>query len=146
VCPLCTALAIAGWLSWGIFCDRVYTLKKDLQWAEHAVVCYLQAIAHKSNRSRLMITRILYLLGMDDDRRPVGRVRWCPLPLPCPHCSFSMFLFPPLQAFAKYSEFVPPWIWLMWIPQLLTSLARLEGHTVKVRSSASRLIEVFASC
>ena len=36
-----------------------------------------------------------------------------------------------MQAFAKYSEFVAPWIWLQWIPQLLTSLARPEGQTVK---------------
>jgi transformation/transcription domain-associated protein len=39
-----------GWLSWGLFCDRVFTLKKDLQWAEHSVVCYLQAISYQNNK------------------------------------------------------------------------------------------------
>jgi hypothetical protein len=26
---------------------------------------------------------------------------------------------------------LPPWIWFMWIPQLLTSLTRPETHRVK---------------
>ena len=29
-----------GWLSWGSFCDRVFSLKKDIQWADHALVCF----------------------------------------------------------------------------------------------------------
>ncbi len=28
-----------GWLSWALFCDRVFSLKKDIQWADHALVC-----------------------------------------------------------------------------------------------------------
>ncbi|GAB5370731.1 hypothetical protein AAMO2058_001518200 [Amorphochlora amoebiformis] len=96
-----------AWLSWAIFCDRVFTLKQDLQWAKHAVVCYLQAIRHKKNRARLLIARILWLLSYDSDQGPVN------------------------QAFTRYTEHLPPWIWLLWIPQLLSSLARPEGIAVK---------------
>eukprot|EP00466_Bigelowiella_natans_P000476 jgi/Bigna1/33130/e_gw1.1.3.1 len=96
-----------AWLSWAIFCDRVFTLKQDLQWAKHAVVCYLQAIRHKKNRARLLIARILWLLSYDLDQGPVN------------------------QAFKRYTEHLPSWIWLLWIPQLLSSLARPEGLAVK---------------
>lgn len=47
------------WLSWGSFCDRVFALKKERQWAEYAVSCYLQAVTYKSKKSRLMLTRVL---------------------------------------------------------------------------------------
>src|SRR5690606_16744211 len=29
-----------GWLTWGSFCDKVYTIKNDSIWADYAVVCY----------------------------------------------------------------------------------------------------------
>ena len=96
-----------AWLSWAIFCDRVFNIKQDLQWAKHAVVCYLQAIFHKKNRARLMITRIMWLLHYDRENGPVNK------------------------AFLRYTEHIPAWVWLLWIPQLLSSLARPEGQAVK---------------
>lgn len=36
-----------------------------------------------------------------------------------------------LQAFARYAELVPIWVWLLWIPQLISSLPRVEGQTAK---------------
>jgi transformation/transcription domain-associated protein len=35
---------------------------------------------------------------------------------------------------------LPPWIWFMWIPQLLTSLTRPEAH--RVRPILRQLAEV----
>jgi transformation/transcription domain-associated protein len=35
------------------------------------------------------------------------------------------------RAFARFSENVPAWVWLLWVPQLLSSLIRAEGATMK---------------
>lgn len=96
-----------GWASWASFCDRVFTLKKDVQWADHALVCYIQAISSKYKRATLNMSRILYLL------------------------SFDWYGGPVVKAFARFADHIPLWVWLMWIPQLLSSLARPEGYTVK---------------
>ena len=130
-----------GWLSWGSFCDRVFSLKKDIQWADHALVhghthrnrhthprdtllrvlthapgvcvagapqvCYIQAISHKYKKAYPMVARLLWLLSFDKENGPVNR------------------------AFARFHEHIPVWVWLMWIPQLLSSLARYEGQSAK---------------
>eukprot|EP00457_Paulinella_chromatophora_P000070 gb/GEZN01000070.1/.p1 GENE.gb/GEZN01000070.1/~~gb/GEZN01000070.1/.p1 ORF type:complete len:2436 (+),score=418.65 gb/GEZN01000070.1/:121-7308(+) len=97
-----------GWLSWGMFCDQVFVLKKELQWAEHAVVCYLQAVSNKCKKASFFIARILWLLSFEVKAGMVNR------------------------AFANFADSVPSWIWLLWTPQLLTSLARPEGPIVKL--------------
>ena len=97
-----------GWASWASFCDRVFTLKKDIQWADHALVCYIQAIASKYKRATLNMSRILYLLSHDWYGGPV------------------------IKAFSRFAEHMPLWVWVMWIPQLLSTLARPEGAAVKV--------------
>jgi hypothetical protein len=35
------------------------------------------------------------------------------------------------KIFEKYAEALPLWIWLLWIPQLLSSLPRVEGLVLK---------------
>ena len=37
-----------GWLSWGSFCDRVFSLKKDIQWSDHALVWSVRGTAPPS--------------------------------------------------------------------------------------------------
>ena len=35
-----------GWMSWGNFCDQLFSLQKDRQWAEYTLSCYLQAVKY----------------------------------------------------------------------------------------------------
>jgi len=108
----CYALMISckygkAWLSWGIFCDRVYSLKKEKSWAGFATTCYLQAASTGYPKSRLWFTRVLWLLSQDD-------------PVEMAICvSFK-------QEIGK----VPCWNWLLWIPQLLSALGRKEGTSL----------------
>jgi transformation/transcription domain-associated protein len=97
-----------SWNSWGSFCDRVFSMRKETQWAEYAVSCYLQAVAYGNPRARLMLTRVLWLLSFDE---PNGSV---------------------IKAFEKYSSKVPLWVWLLWLPQLLSSLGRNEGPQIQL--------------
>ena len=140
-----------GWLSWGAFCDRVFTLKKEGQWAEHAVVCYLQACTHstrshtntanstnsqlagtqsKGGRARLQLPRVLWLLShdkpinTDTDKQSNNNSA-------APSSLSTTTLGPICKAFSRFADGVPLWIWLTWIPQLLTSLSRPESPVVK---------------
>lgn len=81
---------------------------REPAWAVHAVVCYLQAIACKVSKSSRIITRILWLLSYDSE--PGG---------------------PIIRAFEQHWEYSPAWVWLLFTPQLLTSLARHEGHVTR---------------
>ncbi|CEP01214.1 hypothetical protein PBRA_001820 [Plasmodiophora brassicae] len=95
-----------SWLSWADFCDRVFAMKKDREWATCAVSCYMHAITYGEARARLMITRVIWLLSYDAEVAPM------------PHHTSSLFL-------------LPLWAWLLWLPQLLTCLARPEGPSMK---------------
>lgn len=83
--------------------------KKFVQYYAQAMGCYLQAIqCDTSEETRLFIPRILLCLAKDGSKPD----------LLC-------------QTFEKYSLALPPWVWLPWIPQLLSSLCRSEAKTVK---------------
>lgn len=137
-----------GWLSWGIFLDRLYNrlctsrpLDKGLRGAGQSVasaiaaaeaaapdgalaagakvekpdarliavqalVCFLLAMHHRCDTPQLHVARVLALLAQDNEEGWLG------------------------AAFQKYIEPLPHWLWLPWLPQLLTGLARREAlHT-----------------
>ena len=48
---------------------------------------------------------------------------------------------PVLGAFQKYNEYVPPGVWLPWIPQLISGLSRPEQDLCK--SVLLRLVKAF---
>eukprot|EP01114_Cavostelium_apophysatum_P014185 TRINITY_DN3613_c0_g1_i5.p1 TRINITY_DN3613_c0_g1~~TRINITY_DN3613_c0_g1_i5.p1 ORF type:complete len:3612 (+),score=1106.25 TRINITY_DN3613_c0_g1_i5:200-11035(+) len=105
---ICDSLA-KGWLSWGLFCDHQFaTSADDLIWAEYAINCHLQAVKCANERSkRLLISRVLWLLNFDDDNERLTK------------------------AFEKHSDIIPVWIWISWIPHLLSSLSRNEAPQMK---------------
>lgn len=59
-----------------------------------------QAINHNSTGARLMMSRVLWLLSLDDEKSTLGRT------------------------LETYGRTLPEWVWIPWIPQLLTSLTR----------------------
>ena len=99
-----------GWADWAEYCDSQFDQKPtELHYAVQAMACYLQAVYHKGSSSKLMLARVLWLLSLDDQQGTLA------------------------DAFETHSKHLPPWIWLVWIPQLLTSLARPEARVLVPR-------------
>jgi transformation/transcription domain-associated protein len=83
--------------------------KKFIQYYAQAMGCYLEAVkCDSSEDSRIFIPRVLLCLSKDGTNPD----------LLC-------------QTFDKYALALPAWVWLPWIPQLLSSLCRAEAKTVK---------------
>ena len=102
-----------AWISWAQFCEAQYRDHKlqqnneELAWAEYSLNCYMQAIRTQPEKSKKLIPKILHLLSFDDENEKLAK------------------------AFDKHSESLPLWIWIAYIPQLLSSLARPEAPQMK---------------
>jgi transformation/transcription domain-associated protein len=98
-----------AWAEWGRYNDNIYKENpKDITSAAAAVSCYLEAAGlFKSAKSRKLISRILWLLSLDD---PEGHIA---------------------QAFEAFKGETPVWYWITFIPQLLTSLSYKEADVCK---------------
>ena len=118
-----------AWTSWGGLCSSLADIiekqnqdtvsgnseakerasKKGCQYLAQAMGCYLEAIRCDSNEfSRNNIAHCLWMLAKDGS-------------------SASLLC----STFEKRSMDLPSWIWFPWIPQLLTSLCRIEGNSMK---------------
>ena len=93
-----------AWAEWGKYSDRAFKdSPNDLSLAANAVSCYLQAAGlYKSGKSRSLLTRILWLLSIDDATSTVSR------------------------AFDTYKGEAAFWYWITLIPQLCFSLNHRE--------------------
>lgn len=92
----------------------------DQEWAESwaqdralrassAVSCYLQAAGlYNSHKSRALLLRVLWLLGLDDSRNTIAK------------------------AFEAYKGDLVIWYWITLIPQLLLSLSHREGQIARL--------------
>lgn len=129
---LCPTYARA-WTSWGGLCwslaDLVETqirrqvtsnssedekkasnVKKVCQYLAQSMGCYLEAVhCDSSEENRMHLPRCLVMLAKDGAS-------------PGLLCS----------TFEKYAPTLPSWIWLPWIPQLLSSLCRTESRSAKI--------------
>ena len=95
-----------AWAEWGYYNDNMF--KEDptnMERAAAAVSCYLEAAGlYKNAKSRKLLSRILWLLSLDDAENKVSR------------------------AFEEFKGETPVWYWIIFIPQLLTSLSRREAR------------------
>jgi len=83
--------------------------KKIIQYLAQAMGCFLEAIqCDTSQRSRSHIPKCLQMLSKDGSS-------------PGLLCS----------TFEKHAPSLPSWVWLTWIPQLLSSLCRIEARASK---------------
>lgn len=98
-----------AWSEWGQYSDlRFKADSKDYELASNAVSCYLEAAGlYKNAKSRKLLSRILWLLSLDDEE---GRVA---------------------SAFENFKGDTPVWYWITFIPQLLTSLSHREARLCK---------------
>ncbi|PLW40616.1 hypothetical protein PCANC_13021 [Puccinia coronata f. sp. avenae] len=90
-----------AWAQWGAYQDKLFeNSPENLQLAAGAVNCYLQASGlYKNGKSRKLLIRILWLIGLDDANGTIGR------------------------AFDNYKGDISIWHWTYFIPQLLSCLS-----------------------
>jgi transformation/transcription domain-associated protein len=105
-----------GWVCWAYFCDHQFgeTDPKDparMTYAENAVNCYMQAVRTHTIHGNKYLSRVLWLVTY------------------CANTDGNDAVF---SAVEKASSVLPPWIWIMWIPQLLASLRRHEFQNTAI--------------
>ncbi|KAK4687186.1 transformation/transcription domain-associated protein, partial [Tremellales sp. Uapishka_1] len=126
-----------AWAEWGRFNDKLYRERPEYipgvpepepgkpklteaQWsaqyaqdrailASSAVSCYLQAAGlYNNHKSRALLLRVLWLLGLDDAMNTVAK------------------------AFENYKGDLVVWYWITLIPQLLLSLSHREAKQARL--------------
>ncbi|KAI0921097.1 hypothetical protein AcW2_006184 [Taiwanofungus camphoratus] len=93
-----------AWAAWGKYNDRMFKdIPNDMSYAANAVSCYLQAAGlYKNRKSRPLLTRVLWLLSVDDGTFTISR------------------------AFDTYKGDAAFWYWISLIPQLCLSISHRE--------------------
>jgi transformation/transcription domain-associated protein len=93
-----------SWAEWGKYSDHMFKdAPMDMSHAANAVSCYLQAVGlYKNGKSRPLLTRVLWLLSIDDNNLTTSR------------------------AFDTYKGEAAFWYWITLIPQLCLSLGYRE--------------------
>ncbi|CCM01587.1 uncharacterized protein FIBRA_03647 [Fibroporia radiculosa] len=97
-------LQAKAWAAWGRYSDQMFKeFPNDVSHAANAVSCYLQAAGlYKNQKCRPLLTRILWLLSVDDGNFTVSR------------------------AFDTYKGDAAFWYWIALIPQLCLSMSNRE--------------------
>ncbi|KAJ5919627.1 hypothetical protein N7454_009462 [Penicillium verhagenii] len=98
-----------AWSEWGQYSDQRFKADPtDYELASNAVSCYLEAAGlYKNAKSRKLLSRILWLLSLDNDEGQIA------------------------SAFENFKGDTPVWYWITFIPQLLTSLSHREARLCK---------------
>ena len=98
-----------AWAEWGQYSDRKFKENPtNIEAASNAVSCYLEAAGlYKSAKSRKMLSRVLWLLSLDDEEGHIAK------------------------AFEEFKGETPVWYWTTFIPQLLGSLEHKEARLAK---------------
>jgi transformation/transcription domain-associated protein len=94
-----------AWAEWGYYNDRLFKEQpSNFTFAKNALSCYLEAAGlFKNAKSRKLLTRILWLLSLDDAEGTLA------------------------AQFDEYKGETPVWYWITFIPQLLTGLGHKEA-------------------
>ncbi|KJX98434.1 transformation/transcription domain-associated protein [Zymoseptoria brevis] len=95
-----------AWAEWGRYSDKLFKEEPtNLELGSNALSCYLEAAGqYKSAKSRKLLSRILWLLSLDDAEGQLS------------------------QKFYDYHGDHPWWYWVTFIPQLLNNLSRSESE------------------
>ena len=97
-----------AWAEWGKYNDILFKEENGIDKAASAISCYLEAAGqYKSAKSRKLISRVLWLLSLDDGAGTLGR------------------------AFTEFKGEFPIWYWITLIPQLLSGLSQPEAPLMK---------------
>ncbi|KAI0638186.1 atypical/PIKK/TRRAP protein kinase [Trametes polyzona] len=98
-----------AWAAWGKYNDKMFKeFPGELSYASNAVSCYLQAAGlYKNRKSRPLLTRVLWLLSVDDNTFAIA------------------------QAFDRYKGDAAYWYWIALIPQLCLSVSQREAKQAR---------------
>ena len=98
-----------AWAEWGHYNDNLFKEKpNDIVHGAAAVSCYLEAAGlFKNSKSRKLLSRILWLLSLDDANSTIA------------------------DAYEAFKGETPVWYWITFIPQLLVSLSHREARLCK---------------
>lgn len=97
-----------AWAKWGFFNDQRFKETNDINYAKHAISCYIQAARlYKNNKARRLLCRILWLISLDDNTGILT------------------------DSFDANQGDMPVWYWVTFIPQLLTALSHKEANFAK---------------
>lgn len=98
-----------AWSEWGQYSDQRFKADpSDMELAGNALNCYMEAAGlYKNAKSRKLISRILWLLSLDDEEGKLA------------------------SAFEGFKGDTPVWYWITFIPQLLTGLSHREARLCK---------------
>ncbi|POS88032.1 Protein kinase-like (PK-like), partial [Erysiphe pulchra] len=108
---LCIDVTLAkSWAEWGHYSDRLFKENpSDMNIAKDALNCYLEAAGYYKNaKCRKLLTRILWLLSLDDKEGTLT------------------------THFIQFQGDSPVWYWITFIPQLLTGLAHKEASVTHI--------------
>jgi transformation/transcription domain-associated protein len=98
---------------------RAASAKKVAQYLAQAMGCYMEGVQiNADDKSRIHLPKCLWMLTKDGSSPGV----LC-------------------QTLENRGTQLPPWVWLPWIPQLLTGLCRIEGRAIK--AILSRLVKAY---
>ncbi|KAK3714099.1 transcription-associated protein 1 [Vermiconidia calcicola] len=110
-----------AWAEWGRYSD--YLFKEDpsnIELASNSLSCYLEAAGqYKSSKSRKLLSRILWLLSLDDSEGKLA------------------------ETYHNFKGDQPWWYWVIFIPQLLNNLSRTEGEANIAHSILTNLAKTY---
>ncbi|CEG01408.1 Tetratricopeptide-like helical [Ostreococcus tauri] len=109
---LCKQLA-EGWISWGHFLRKHRNEGTGLM---QATTCLLQGVRNNVQENRHELLHVVRMLAFDANTSAVG------------------------GAIMRHLEYLPKWVWIPWIPQLLLSL----GHN-ETQYARSILLQIVAA-
>ncbi|KAK5166740.1 transcription-associated protein 1 [Saxophila tyrrhenica] len=95
-----------AWAEWGRYSDYLFKEEpNNIELAGNSLSCYLEAAGqYRSAKSRKLLSRILWLLSLDDSEGTLAKT------------------------YANFKGEQPWWYWVTFIPQLLNNLSRSEGE------------------
>lgn len=110
-----------AWSEWGRYSDYLFKEDpKNLELAGNALSCYLEAAGqYKSAKSRKLLSRILWLLSLDDAEGTLAKT------------------------YENFKGETPLWYWVTFIPQLLNNLSRSEGEANIAHEILTKLAKTY---
>lgn len=111
-----------AWSEWGRYNDMLFKEKPEesIDKASAAISCYLEAAGqYKSAKSRKLLSRILWLLSLDDAENTLAK------------------------AYENFKGETPVWYWITFIPQLLNNLSRSPSEANIAHGILSKLAKTY---
>ena len=88
--------------------EKATLLKKSTQYLVQAMGSYLEALLSGNEDARQYLPHTLWMVRRDGNKAGILS-----------------------ETLERRGKLLPEWLWLPWMPQLLTSLGRVESQTVK---------------